>query len=190
MQQIWSHFDSLQPGQMLGAFRDAVREYLATERSTPDAAGLQEVDGFAGRRPLYAYQLARTWELACHSWDVYVARDRQARLDADAVALLAEGMQFINLPLDRDRASGLPGLNPVRFRLTDSGRTYSLDMTAERPRLQVADASGDAALVVEGPDEEVIRFVSGRHFVPGSRVSLRASKGSAQDLASLRRAFR
>jgi hypothetical protein len=44
--------------------------------------------------------------------------------------------------------------------------------------------------VVEGPDEEVVRFVSGRHFVPGSRPKLRAATGTAQDLANLRRAFR
>jgi len=29
MQQIWSHFDSLAPGQMLASYTEAVNEYLA-----------------------------------------------------------------------------------------------------------------------------------------------------------------
>src|SRR6185312_14331871 len=90
MQQVWGHFDSLGPDQMYAAFAEAARDYLKIEDATPDEAGLQEVDGFAGKRPLYAYQVSRTWELACHSWDVYVARNWNARLDADAVSLLAE----------------------------------------------------------------------------------------------------
>jgi uncharacterized protein (TIGR03083 family) len=188
MQQIWGHFDSLGPTQMFSAYAEAVREYLSVEGSTPDQAGLQEVDGFAGRRPLSAYQLARTWELACHSWDVYVARDRSARLAPEAVSLLAEGFSNINLPLDKQRAGELSRLSPVVFRLRDSGRAYSLDLTAERPRVQAASAEGP--LVIEGPDEEVIRFLSGRHFLPGARSGLEVSSGSAQDLASLRRAFR
>ena len=62
MQEVWRFFDSLGPSQMASAFNDASREYLTTEMATPDEAGLQEVDGFAGKRPLHAYQLARTWE--------------------------------------------------------------------------------------------------------------------------------
>src|SRR5207302_2173644 len=89
MQAVWGHFDSLGPEQMLAAFKEAVVEYLAVEASTPDAAGLQEVDGFAGRRPMYGYQVSRVWELACHSWDAYVARDRFARLDPAAVSILS-----------------------------------------------------------------------------------------------------
>jgi uncharacterized protein (TIGR03083 family) len=190
MQQIWGHFDSLGPNEMFAAYADAAREYVQAEAETPDEAGLQEVDGFAGRRPLYAYQVSRTWELACHSWDVYVARDRAARLNKEAVGVLAEGLHFINLPLDKERAAALTSLNPVIFKLKDSGRTYSLDVTAERPRVQAADASAEAPLVIEAPDEEIIRFVSGRHFVPGADSALNASNGSAEDLARLRRAFR
>jgi hypothetical protein len=121
---------------------------------------------------------------------VYIGRDRTARLDADAVSLLAEGLHFINLPLDRARAASLSGLSPVELRLRDSGRTYVLDPGAERPRLQPAQPGMDGPLVIEGPDEEIIRFISGRHFVPGARSELQVSKGSAQDLGSLRRAFR
>jgi uncharacterized protein (TIGR03083 family) len=187
MQGIWGHFDSLSPDQMYASFSEAVREYLKVEDATPDDAGLQEVDGFAGKRPLYAYQVSRTWELGCHTWDIYVARNWNARLDADAAALLAENLQFVNLPMDKERSVGLTG--PIAFQLSDSGRTYVLDPTAERPRLAVSQGE-DAQLVIAGPDEEVVRFVSGRHFVPGTVSRLQVTKGGAEDLAKLRRAFR
>jgi uncharacterized protein (TIGR03083 family) len=186
MQQIWGHFDALRPEQMYASYSQAVQEYLAVESNTPDDAGLQEVEGFAGRRPLWAYQLGRAWELALHCWDVYVARDRTARLNPDGVSLLAANLQLMNLPLDKERAA----TSPAAFHLTDSGAWYTLDVTAERPRLARAESAGEAPLAIEGPDEEVIRFVAGRHFVPGARPELRVSKGSPQDLANLRRAFR
>jgi uncharacterized protein (TIGR03083 family) len=188
MQEVWGYFDSRRPEQMLGAYREAVAEYLAVESQTPDEAGLQEVDGFAGKRPLYAYQVSRVWELACHSWDVYVARDRAARLDADAVSILAGRLDQMFLPLDKERGAAL-AVKPVVFRLADSGGEYTLDPTTERPRLQ-RGAAAEAPLVIEGPDEEIVRFVSGRHFVPGARPTLQVTNGTVQDLASLRRAFR
>jgi uncharacterized protein (TIGR03083 family) len=189
MQEIWGHFDALEPSQMYASFASAVRDYLAVEAATPDAAGLQEVDGFAGKRPLYAYQLSRTWELACHSWDVYVARDRLGVLDPAAVDLLGAHLHLINLPFDKERGAAL-ATRPIAFQLADSGRTYTLDPTAERPRVTQAADAGDAPLIVSGPDEEVIRFVSGRHFVPGSRSRLEVARGTPQQLAALRRAFR
>lgn len=189
MQQIWAHFDALQPSQMYASFSEATRDYLAVEAATPDSAGLQEVEGFAGKRPMYAYQLGRTWELACHSWDVYVSRDRTARLDPAAVRLLAENLQFVNVPLDRERGAAL-STRSVAFQLADSGGTYVLDLAAERPRLAAAANAGDAPLVISGPDEEVVRYVSGRHFVPGARPRLEVARGTLQDLAALRRAFR
>jgi len=189
MQQIWGHFDSLDPSQMFASFSPAVRDYLAVEASTPDQAGLQEVEGFAGKRPLYAYQLSRVWELACHSWDVYVSRDRNAQLDPAAVGLLASMLHFMNLPLDKERAAAL-ATKPIAFHLTDSGQTYTLDPTAERPRLAQAGGTSDAPLAISGPAEEIIRFISGRHFVPGTQSHLEVTRGTPQELGALRRAFR
>ena len=189
MQQIWAHFDALEPSHMYAAFSAAAREYLGVESSTPDEAGAQEVDGFAGKRPLYAYQMARTWELACHSWDVYVSRDRSARLDPAAVSLLGAWLHFINLPFDKERGAALSALT-IALQLADSGRTYTLDTSAERPRVAQATDAGDVPLVIAGPDEEIVRFVSGRHYVPGARPGLEVVRGTAQELAALRRAFR
>ncbi|HLZ28196.1 MAG TPA: maleylpyruvate isomerase family mycothiol-dependent enzyme [Chloroflexota bacterium] len=188
MQGVWGLFDSLRPEQMLSAFAEAAAEYLAAEAGTPDDAGLQEVDGFAGKRPMHAYQLGRVWELACHSWDVHVARNPRARFHPDAVAVLAPRLQYVGAYLDKERGAAL-STRPIVFKLTDSGVEYTLDPGAERPRLQPG-ATADAPLVVEGPDEEIMRFIAGRSFVPGTQPKLRATRGTPQDLANLRRAFR
>lgn len=189
MQGVWATFDSLSPEAMRPAYEAARDEYLTVAEQTSDEAGLQDVDGFAGRRPLFAYQLARVWEVACHSWDIYVGRDRSARLHRQAVELLATGLEHVSLPLDRERGAALNG-RPIAFRLNDSGARYLLDVTAERPRVQPVSSDADAPLVVAGPDEEVVRFLSGRHVVPGTTSDLKIAKGSPQDLAALRRAFR
>jgi uncharacterized protein (TIGR03083 family) len=188
MQGVWGLFDSLQPDQMLAAYADAAKEYIDAEEATPDDAGLQEVEGFAGKRPMYAYQLGRVWELALHSWDVYVARDWKARLDPEAVAVLGPRLHLVSMWLDKDRAGALTA-KPVVFKLSDSGIAYTLDPSADRPRLQQGDTAA-APLVLEGPDEEIIRFVGGRHFVPGSQPHIKVTQGTAQDLNNLRRALR
>lgn len=189
MQGIWAHFDGLQPEPMLAAYAEAVNDYLATEAATPDSKGLQEVEGFAGKRSLAAYQTMRVWELACHSWDVYVTRDPQARLHPQAVVILAPNLHQTFVPLDKDRAAALTTTS-VAFKLIDSGATYILDPGAERPRAQHAASTANAALVIEGPDEEVIRFLAGRHVVPGTQPKLKVARGSAQDLANFKRALR
>jgi hypothetical protein len=169
---------------MLDAYREAVGEYLAVQASTPDDAGEREVEGFAGRRPVWAYQMGRLWELTCHAWDVYVARDRQARLAPEAVNLLASNAQYIGVIMDVQRAPRFR----VGLEMTGTPETYFLDPGAERPRLQ--PGLGDCQLIIQAPAEEALRLIAGRHFVPGTRPVLRAASGSAQDLAAVRRAFR
>jgi uncharacterized protein (TIGR03083 family) len=188
MQQVWGLFDSLKPEQMLDAFSQSAQEYTAYTATLPADVGLKEVEGFAGKRPLYAYQVMRLWELTCHSWDMYVARDTRARLAPQAVAVLAGNLQYLNLPIDGQRAAAL-AFPAARLVLTDAPVEYAIDLKAERPRLQPGTNS-DAPLVVEGPAEEIIRLVSGRHFVPGDQPRLTATTGQAQDVAALKRAFR
>jgi len=119
---------------------------------------------------------------------VYVARDRGARLEPSTVRVLGGLLQYMGPPFDAQRARALEGLR-AQFDLTDTGGTYWLDTSLERPRL-APGASADAALVVEGPAEEVIRFVGGRQIVPGAEPGLRVTRGTPQDLANLRRALR
>ena len=51
-------------------------------------------------------------------------------------------------------------------------------------------AAAEASLAIEGPDEEMVRFLSGRGYVPGAQSALRVTDGTSNDLAALRRAFR
>jgi uncharacterized protein (TIGR03083 family) len=189
MQGVWGYFDALEPEQMLAAYTEAVKEYLEVEAAIPDATGLHEVEGFAGRRTLAAYQVLRIWELACHAWDVYVSRDRNARLHPDAVTIFAGALDELFVPLARDRAATLT-TRPIGVKLTDSGTSYTLDPTTERTRVERTAPDADTPLVIEGPDEEIVRFLSGRHFVPGTQPRLKTTKGTDQDLSNLRRAFR
>jgi uncharacterized protein (TIGR03083 family) len=185
MQAVWAVFDALGPEAMHDAYAAAAAEYLAAIDALADEVGAKEVDGFAGKRPLYGYQVGRLWELSLHSWDVFVARDRQARLDLQAAELLAGQLQYCSATVDAKRAAELD--SAVQF---DVGRmSYVLDLRAERPRLQPG-TSDDATLVIEGPAEEVVRFVGGRHFLPGSTPRLRAKRGDAQALNAVRRVFR
>ncbi|MFI5266294.1 MAG: maleylpyruvate isomerase family mycothiol-dependent enzyme [Chloroflexota bacterium] len=186
-QAVWDLFDSLGSQTMLHEYLKAVGEYLTAERSIPDEAGLTEVDGFKGKQPLYVYQVARLWEMTCHSWDVYVARDRSAQFCPEAVTVLAALMHTLNLPMDMHRAAAFRDVS-VQFNLEGTPHTYLLDVSGDRPRL-LAGADDGAALVIEGPAEEVIRLLSGRHFVPGSSPRLKAAKGSSADLTKLKRAF-
>ncbi|HEY8694331.1 MAG TPA: maleylpyruvate isomerase family mycothiol-dependent enzyme [Chloroflexota bacterium] len=187
-QAVWGLFDSLGPGNMLSEYLKAVGEYLTAERSIPDEAGLTEVEGFKGKQPLYVYQLARLWEMTSHTWDVYVARDRKAQFCPEAVDILAGWMHTLNLPIDPQRAADFRD-NKVQFNLGGTSHTYLLDLSGDRPRLQ-AGADAGAALVVEGPPEEICRLLSGRHFAPGSSPQLKAAKRSNDDLAKLKSAFR
>jgi len=187
-QAVWDLFDSLGPQTMLHEYLKAVGEYLAAERSIPDEAGLTEVEGFKGKQPLYVYQVARLWEMTSHTWDVYVARDRNAQFCPEAVAILAARMHTLNLPIDPHRAADFRE-RTVQFNLAGTPHTYLLDLSGDRPRLLAGEDPG-ATLVVEGPAEEVCRLLSGRHFVPGSHPEIEVAKGSNDDLVKLKRAFR
>lgn len=186
-QAVWDLFNAQGPDTMLHEYLKAVGEYLAAERSIPDEAGLTEVEGFKGKQPLYIYQLARLWEMTSHTWDVYVARDHTVQLCPSAVDILAGWLHTLNLPIDAQRAAPFRE-EQVQFNLEGTPHSYVLDLSSDRPRL-AAGQDSSAALVIEGPAEEVIRLISGRHFVPGSTPRLRAVKGSEEALAKLKRAF-
>ncbi|HLG73725.1 MAG TPA: maleylpyruvate isomerase N-terminal domain-containing protein [Chloroflexota bacterium] len=188
MMEVWGLFDSLGPENMIHEYLKAAGEYLAAEHSIPDEAGLTEVEGFRGKQPLHVYQLARLWELALHSWDVYVARDRHARLSPESASLIAAGLHNMGATIDAARAAEFKD-KPVQLNVAGTPHTYTLDLTGDRPRLAAGSATG-AVLVVEAPAEEMCRLVSGRHPLPGSRPELKAVQGSGEDLAKLKRVFR
>jgi uncharacterized protein (TIGR03083 family) len=188
MMEVWGLFDSLGPQEMQHEYMKAAGEYLAAVRSIPDEAGLVEVEGFRGKQPLYVYEMMRLWELALHAWDVYVARDHDAKLGPAAVELLSANLQNMGATVDAGRAAEFKD-KPAQIDVAGTSYSYTLDLSGERPRLQAGKAGG-AAIVVEAPAEEIVRFVSGRQWVPGGKPQLKATKGSTDDLSKLKRAFR
>ena len=103
------------------------------------------------------------------------------------MGLLSEWLHFMNLPFDKQRGAAL-STPTVAFQFADSAAPTRWIRPPNGPGSAQATDAGDARLVIAGPDEEIVRFVSGRHFVPGARPGRRP--GTPQDLAALRRAFR
>ena len=186
MLALWAKFDSLTPDNMMHEYMSAVGEYLAAESSIADEEGAKEVEGFGGKRPIWAYQLGRLWELALHSWDVMVTRDKNAKIAQGAVDLIAPRMNYMGATMDRARISETPH---VQFNMQGPNATCHVDASGERPRLAPGE-DAEATVVIEGPAEEVVRFLAGRHAVVGAKPTLRAAKGSRDDVAKVRRAFR
>ncbi len=188
MEAVWELFDSLRPADVGSEFQKATGEYLVALRALPDEAGLLEVDGFRGVRPLWVYQLGRLHELAVHSWDIFIARDRTARLPAAAVELFAGQLHNLFTAGDIERGRELTEGRRVELRTANPDFRYQLNSTGVRLRLEPAGSEA-ADLIVEGPAEEVCRLTAGRHFLPGSLRQLTVISGPPGDLGKLCRVF-
>lgn len=180
MQGIWAHFDALQPGQMLGEFQSAVQDFFARLDVLPADAGAQEVDTFLGRQPAQVMLGFRLQEVVLHTWDVLVARDRSARLPADAMELLLSvQMQF--------RAFRTPALlagKRVQIGTPDGTWQRLIDFSGEKPAV-TEDPAATADIHVEAPAEEIVRLFGGRHFLPGSLPRLTWQGGSYGEVVAL-----
>lgn len=187
MRKIWAHFDALKPEQMLGEFRAAYADYLPVLKGAPAEAGNKQVEGFFGPRPLSVYQAARIQELSLHAWDVYVARDPKATLDSAAVELRLDMTGQAPMRTDPAKLGGLQG-KKVQFDLRQPERQIAIDFSGERPAMSQGAVPG-AEVRVAGPAEEVVRLLTGRHFVPGSRPQLTLEAGSSEDWNTLRHLF-
>jgi uncharacterized protein (TIGR03083 family) len=179
-QQVWGHFDALEPGQMHGEFRSAIRDYFARLDALPSESGLKVVQSFLGTVPAQAMLTMRLHEVVLHTWDILVARDRWARLPDDAVELLLP-LQFQFRTMRTPAA--LAGKR-VRVGTPDGRWRRLLDFRGEKP-VVTEDASADAELIVEAPAEELCRLLGGRHFLPGSLPRLTRQGGSYQELVAL-----
>ncbi|MHB8619101.1 MAG: maleylpyruvate isomerase N-terminal domain-containing protein, partial [Chloroflexota bacterium] len=76
MKAVWDKFNALGPSDMLPEFRQAKSTYLARVEALPPEAGLKEVNSPFGKVAAATMLAVRLHEVALHSWDVYVARDR------------------------------------------------------------------------------------------------------------------
>jgi len=180
MQRIWARANALTPEQMHGEYRDAVQDYFARLDALPSEVGSREVDMFLGRRPVQDMLLLRLHEVVLHTWDVLAARDRTARIPAEAVDVLRP----IQLQLRALRTPALLAGKRVRVRTTEGPWQTLLDFRGEKPAV-TDDPATEADLTVEGPDEELCRLLGGRHFLPGAVPHLSWEGGSYQEVIAL-----
>jgi len=155
-QRIWAHFDALTPDQMHGEFRAALQDYYARLDALPSDAGLTEVETFLGTRPVQDMLTLRLHEVVLHTWDVLVARDRAARIPADAVELLRP----VQLQLRSLRTPALLAGKRVRLRTPDGPWQGLLAFRGAQP-LVSEDRAAEADLAVEAPGEELCRLLGG-----------------------------
>jgi len=180
MRRIWARADALTPEQMHAEYRAALQDYITCVDALPPDAGSREVDMFLGRRPVQDMLLLRLHEVALHVWDVLAARDRTARIPAEAVDVLRP----IQLQLRALRTPALLASKRVRVRSTEGPWQTLLDFRGEKPAVS-DDPAAEADLTVEGPDEELCRLLGGRHFLPGAVPHLTWQGGSYQEVTAL-----
>ena len=180
MQAVWDKFNALEASAMLPEFRKAKADYLVRIGALPGEAGQKEIESFLGKAKAETMLALRLHEVALHSWDIYVARDRRATLPADVVNQL---LPIQLLMRGRRKPAALDGKR-VHLRATDQPWQQLIDFRAEKPAVQEGSADG-ADLTLEGPAEELCRVLAGRHHVPGSSPALNRHGASAQDLAAL-----
>ncbi len=180
MQAIWAKFNSLLPDQMLEEFQAATTDYFARLEALPAEAGLQEVAGFLGKVPAEDMLALRLQEVALHTWDVLVARDRAARIPEDVAELIVPAQMRIR---GLRPSTALQGKR-VRLETPDGIWRQLIDFRGERPVIEES-GSGDSDIQVEAPLEEMCRLLGGRHFLPGSLPQLTWGGGSYAEVTAL-----
>lgn len=109
----------------------------------------------AGSVPLLRMRLS---EHAVHTWDVAVALDPTAQVDAEAVALLIDGLGDTVARLARPSA----GSGEVTVVTSSPSRWFRLHWGPEGVGLVPAEAARDAGPTLELPAEALLRLVYGR----------------------------
>jgi uncharacterized protein (TIGR03083 family) len=169
MQPVWATWNAKSP-------QDQARDALAANAAFLDRlANLSddEKDGwrltlFGGERDLPALMRMRLSEHAVHSWDVLVALDSSASVDADAVALLIDTLP--DLVAMVAKPDGVTRSIQVTTQAPD--REFLLDIAPDSSRLTATSGAGagtDDELRL--PAEAFLRLVYGRldpeHTPPG-----------------------
>ena len=157
-----------------------MQDYVGRLAALPSTAGLQEVETFLGTRPVQDMPAMRLHEVVLPTWDVLAARDRSARMPADAVELLRP----VQLQLRSLRTPALLAGTRVQLRTPEGTWQRLIDVRGEMPVVS-EDPAAEADLPVDAPAEELCWLRSGRHFLPGSRPRLTRQGGSYQELVAL-----
>jgi uncharacterized protein (TIGR03083 family) len=174
---VWARWDAHPPGQQATAFAEAVPRLHDAVEALDDAERRElRLYAHAGPVDLAVFLAFRLVEQALHAWDVQVAFEPTAAVDADAVALLVE---LVPLGASLADAEALGVLAPARLALTtsDPDQRLILDLGAEA-RLHPAEG-GEVSGSLRLPAEALVRLITGRldpaHTPAGTRAEGRPS---------------
>jgi uncharacterized protein (TIGR03083 family) len=161
---IWAHFDSLQPHEVLPAFRKNNDDYYKLLDSFGDAELGRTIPWFIGPAPMAVVLASRLNEQALHQWDVRWARDKRAKLTPEAVPTLIElnlMPQFAARLAKPDQAPRLAG-KPIQFLLRDPEDTITVEASQDGTTVSHTRATSPA-LTAELSAEAFARLIWGRY---------------------------
>jgi uncharacterized protein (TIGR03083 family) len=180
---VWERWNA-KPPEVRAADAVSVNEAFVARLEHLSDARLAAIDMQVFGMPVDGTMVARMRlsEHALHTWDVAVALDPEARIDAEAVALLLD-----NLPALASRI-GRSGARPqrVHVRTTHPDGDWFLETGATIELVPWAGQAGDGTLAL--PAEALLRLVYGRldaDHTPTSEITI----DGAVDLPALRDSF-
>ncbi|QUQ66343.1 maleylpyruvate isomerase N-terminal domain-containing protein [Kutzneria sp. CA-103260] len=183
---VWARWDGMAPAEQVAEF-PGVDEELVAALEALDEKALRELRIDVGFMPqpldVAGFASLRLTELALHSWDVAVAFDPAATIDADAAALLVDAIA----PLLRfaGKADQIDGSVTIAVQALDPSRSFGLTIADTVSLTDDVPAGADAEITA--PTEYLIRLFAGRHDAANTPESLQV-KGSVT-LDDLRRVF-
>jgi uncharacterized protein (TIGR03083 family) len=161
-QQVWGHFDSLEPEPLYREFQQANVDVLTYLDQLPAEQREKRIPSFLGEVPVAVLLRARLAELSLHSWDVRVTLDPTARLLFESVGPLVD--QTLGWMARRSNADARSHLAGTVFELDLEGRNRRrVALVVNQDGLSVADpgqAAPKATLWLTG--EAFVRLASGR----------------------------
>ena len=161
IQPIWDRWNAKAPIDQVRSCVSADAAFLdRVEAMTSDAQTAWELDLFGTRRSLAALLVMRLAEHALHTWDIVVASDSRATVQADAAGLIADNLAVLVQQVGRSQT----GPVDVRVTTTDPDRQLLLTIRDDAADLRAApdsDASGNANNI-RLPTEAFVRLVYGR----------------------------
>jgi uncharacterized protein (TIGR03083 family) len=157
---VWARWDALPPPQQATSFAKAVPR-LHDAVAALDQTARRELRPYfhAGPVDLPAFLAFRLVEQALHAWDVHVAFDPAATVDAEAVGLLVELLPSGASLVD---PTALARLAPARLDIATSGpaQRFVLDLGAQARLCPAEDGKVSGSLRL--PTEALVRLVTGR----------------------------
>lgn len=178
-QAIWGYFDSLQPRDVLPAFRKNNDAFYRMVEAFDEAQLGSTIPWFIGPAPLAVVLAGRVNEQALHTWDIRWARDKQVRLTPEAVPTLLDlnlAPQFAARLAKPEQAPRLLGTT-IQFLLHDPDGAVAVEVKPDGAAItRTRAASPD--LTAELPSEAFARLIWGRY---DTRAGLRSGELKLSD---------